>query len=132
MADGIPAGLTASAGRRFGLTVGAAFVALAGLLLWRDRVVASGVSAVLGAGLTLAGLIMPGRLGPVFRAWMGLAHAISRITTPVALGVVFFAVITPLGILMRLLGRNPIGRSRAAPSYWVTRAGPRGGMSNQF
>jgi hypothetical protein len=62
---------------------------------------------------------------------MGLAHAISRVTTPIALGIVYFIVITPLGVLMRVLGKNPIGRSRAE-SYWVARAERRGTMSNQF
>ena len=131
MANRIPAGLSPSAGRRFGLTVGGAFLALAGLLWWRDHPAGSAVAAGLGALLALGGLLVPARLGPVFRAWMGLAHAISRVTTPIALGIVYFIVITPLGVLMRLLGKNPIGRSKAE-SYWVARADARGTMSNQF
>jgi hypothetical protein len=124
--------LTSAGGRRFGFTVGPAFMLLAVVLAWRDRTLAAAVTAGLGAVLVLAALLVPGRLGPVFRAWMGLAHAISRVTTPIVLGVVFFAVITPLGLLRRLFGKNPISRSRAAASYWVTRRGPRGTMSNQF
>jgi hypothetical protein len=124
--------LSVAEGRRFGLTVGGAFLALAGLLWWRAHPIGMTVTAGLGTMLVLAGVIVPGRLGPVFRAWMRLAHLISRVTTPIVLGVVFFVVVTPIGALMRLIGRNPIGRSRTATSYWVGRTGQRGTMSNQF
>jgi hypothetical protein len=102
------------------------------LLWWRAHPTGSAVAAGLGALRGLGGVLVPARLGPVFRAWMGLAQAISRVTTPIALGVVYFLVITPLGVLMRLFGKNPIGRSRAESSYWVARAEARGTMSNQF
>jgi saxitoxin biosynthesis operon SxtJ-like protein len=122
LATGIPVGLTAAEGRKFGLTVGTAFIVLAGMASWRERVMASLVFASLGALLVLAGLVLPARLGPVFRAWMGLAHVMSKLTTPVFLAVVYFVVLAPVGLLMRLFGRRPLERPAAAPSWWVTRA----------
>ena len=121
MAAGVPAGLTASEGRRFGLTVGAAFLVLAALSWWRGHLVPPAVLGGLGGLLVLAGLVGPTRLGPVQRAWMGLAHAISKVTTPVFMGLVYFLVITPTGLVMRALGRNPLEHPRVGSGFWVAR-----------
>jgi len=80
----------------------------------------------------LAGLVIPGQLGPVNRAWMGLAEAISKVTTPIFMGVVYFLIITPVGVIMRLFGRNPISHRAVNQSYWAERTEARGGMTNQF
>ena len=90
------------------------------------------VFAVLGGGLIAAGAAIPARLGPVYRAWMGLAHAISRVTTPVVLGVIFFLVLTPVGLVMRMFGRNALKRSVVNHSYWVAPNELRGDLTNQF
>lgn len=113
--------MTAAEGRKFGLTVGAAFLVLAGISTWRGRPTAATVLGGLGALLVLAALFIPTRLGPVSRAWMGFGHLLSKITTPVFLGLVFFVVLAPIGVLMRLFGRRPLERPATAPSWWVTR-----------
>jgi len=132
LATGIPARLTAAEGRKFGLTVGAAFLVLAGISLWRNHPIPMQVFGVLGVGLVAAGAVSPARLGPVYRAWMGLAHAISRVTTPVFMGVIFFLILTPVGLVMRLFGRNPLQRKDVNHSYWVAPNQSRGGLNNQF
>lgn len=130
-----PAGasFTAAEGRRFGLTVGLAFLALGGILVWRDhRLVAAG-AGVLGFLLVLGGSTVPSRLGPLFRSWMALARAISRVTTPLFLGLVYFLVITPAGWLRRTLSTNPLERADRDGSYWVDRAeNPRSDLRRQF
>ncbi len=94
---------------------------LAAVGAWRGRAgPALGFGAV-GVALAVAGLAVPGRLGPVFRAWMALAHAISRVTTPIFLGVVYFAIFAPLGLVLRLMGRRLLTRSRGATSFWIER-----------
>ena len=133
MAEGIPARLTPAEGRKFGYTVGAAFAVLAAITWWRGHELFMQIFGTLAAMLVLAGALIPGRLGPVFKAWMGFAHAISRVTTPIFLAIVFFLVIGPIGIVMRLIGRNPLRHGRGgAGSFWVTRSSNRGTMSNQF
>jgi hypothetical protein len=86
----------------------------------------------LATALLVAALIAPGQLDPVNRAWMGLAQAISKVTTPVFMGVVFFLVITPVGVLMRVFGHNAIRHRAVNQSYWMSRSEARGDMTHQF
>ena len=121
MERGVRTRLTASEGRKFAFPVGIAFLLLGGIVLWRGH---SSVALVLGtvAGLLLlAGLVIPTLLGPVYRAWMGFALLLSKVTTPIFMGITFFLVIAPIGLLMRLVGRNPVVRRETDNSFWVPR-----------
>lgn len=122
LADHIPARLTPAEGRRFGVSVGMAFLALAGVAWWRSRGHTSVALASIGGLLVLGGVALPTHLGPVFRAWMGLAHVLSRFTTPLLLGLVFYLVVTPVALAMRLFGASPLRRPRAGSSGWAARA----------
>jgi hypothetical protein len=124
--------LTPSEGRRFAFTVGTAFLVFGAIAWWRGHAAMAPTLGVLGVLLWGAGAVAPGSLTPVYRAWMGLAHAISKVTTPVFMGVVYFVVLMPVGFLMRLMGRNPIRHRPTNGSYWFSRSGPRGGLTNQF
>ncbi|MEJ2239039.1 MAG: SxtJ family membrane protein [Gemmatimonadales bacterium] len=119
MARRVSARLTPAQGRRFGLTLGIAFLALAALLLWRDRETTALVAGIIGAGLLLGGLIVPTRLGPIERGWMAFAHAISKVTTPIFMAIVYYVAIVPMGVLMRMLRHNPIDRNATDDSFWV-------------
>ena len=89
MAHGIPARLTSSEGRKFAFTVGAAFLALTALVWWRQKPTLMMVFGALGGVLLLLGIVAPTRLGPIQRAWMGLAHLISKVTTPIFMGIIY-------------------------------------------
>jgi len=115
------AGLTAAEGRKFAFTLAAAFAVFGGIAQWRGRERAAIVFAVLAGLFLLAGLIAPSRLGPVERAWMGLAKAISRVTTPLFMGIVYFVVLTPTGWLRRALTKRTLSPSRSAKTFWVDR-----------
>ena len=133
MAEGSPARLTAPEGRKFAFTLAAAFGGLAAVLWWRERRTLATALAGLAVALALAGLLLPGRLGPVHRTWMGFAHALSRVTTPIFMGVVYFLVITPAGLLRRLFGSNTVRSAPGTASGWVDRrATPRGDLTRQF
>lgn len=112
---------TAAQGRRFGLTVGAAFLVFAGVAWWRDHPTMTMVLGSLGGGLALLGLVIPGQLGPVERAWMALAHAISKVTTPIVMGAMYLLVLFPVGVLRRGFGGNPLEHAEESGSYWRTR-----------
>lgn len=126
VATGIPAGLTVAQGRRFGLTVGAAFLALAAVIWWRDHLRTAAVFGALGGTLSLAGLLIPQHLGPVERGWMRGAHAISKVTTPVVMGVMYLLVLTPFGVLRRIFSGNPLTHRPGDTGYWKPRPAGRG------
>jgi hypothetical protein len=63
---------------------------------------------------------------------MALAHAISLVTTPVVLGIVFFVVITPIGFLMRLVRGSPIEHQPVQGSFWFRRADQHSDLRRQF
>jgi|SRR5688572_23834895 len=121
MAARVSARLTASQGRRFGLTVGLAFVVLAALTAWRDVRILPFVLGSIGGTLLVAAMLVPSHLGPVERAWMALAHAISRVTTPIIMAVMYFAVITPTAVARRSFGGNPLAHAAGSTGFWKPR-----------
>jgi hypothetical protein len=132
LAQGSPARLSAPEGRKFAFTLAAAFGVLAAVLWWRERHTVSTVFAGVAAAFALAGLAVPAHLGPVQRGWMGMAHAISKVTTPIFMGVVYYLVITPVGFVRRAAGGNPL-RAHQGASGWVDRGeAPRGDLTRQF
>lgn len=130
----VPTRLTAREGRKFGLTVGAAFVALGLLLGWRGAAAAATASAVAGGVLVAAGVLVPTRLGPVQRAWMRFGLLLSKVTTPIVMAILYFVMFMPMGLVMRLAGRNPLRRRLVNDSYWVARepGRTRGDLARQF
>jgi len=114
----VRARLNLSEGRSFGFTVGIAFLVFAGVFLWRDHRLPGIVSAVSGGVLILMGFFAPHALGPVKRVWMRLAHLISKVTTPVFMGIVYLTVVTPTGLIMRMIGKNPLRKSGRERSWW--------------
>lgn len=133
MAKGISTRLSRAEARRFGLVVGAAFLGLGLLVWWRERPLAGQVFGAIGAALILSGLMLPDALRPVYRAWMGLALVISKVTTPILLALMYFGIITPIGLVRRVFGYDTLERSRTGDSSWVTRkAGQRSEMKHQF
>jgi hypothetical protein len=131
----VPARLSAAEGRRFAFTLGAAFSLLGGIAWWRGRESTTLVALGLACVLLLAGLVVPSRLEPVRRAWLGLGGALSRVTTPIFMAVVYFGVIGPIGLVLRIRGRNPLQRHRSSSTCWVPRpaaARSRRDMARQF
>jgi hypothetical protein len=104
--------------RSFGLLVGGVFLAIAGVILWRrGTTTVFAVLTTLGGSLLLAGALIPAKLERVYTVWMRLAVLLSRITTPILMGAIYFGVLTPIGLAMRLFGRQPLARNTG----WVTR-----------
>jgi hypothetical protein len=122
--------------RSFGLTVGGVFVAIGVWPFWWQQQDGLHIWAVaVGIPLMLCGGIAPYLLRPLYRFWMTLGHALGRVNTQIILGVLFFGVLTPLGILARWGGRDFI-RVKAAPgveTYRLLRtARPVGHVRHQF
>lgn len=127
LAHGISARLStdysASAGRKFGLTVGIAFAVFSGIASWRGHPTTFVVLASLGGALILAGLVIPAKLRVVDNAWMKLALLISKVTTPVFMSVIYYVVLTPVGLVRRAFGANSLVHRAGPTGLWINREG---------
>jgi len=92
---------------------------LGALMLWRDHRQVAIVAGALGSALAISGIVVPTRLGPLERGWMALAHAISKVTTPILMWLVYYVTVFPIGAIMRLIGRNPMARVKREGTLWV-------------
>jgi hypothetical protein len=121
--------------RDFGLIVGGIFGAI-GLwpLVWRQEDLR--VWALVLAGvLVVPALLAPRILAPAHRFWMALGAILAWVNTRILLGVVFYGLVTPMGLAMRLMGRDPMHRKldQATESYRVRcQPRPAAHMTRQF
>jgi hypothetical protein len=97
--------------RQFGLTTGAIVGVLFGLFFpWvLERPVPRWPWVIFGV-LALMALAVPDALRPVYTGWMRFGLFMSRITTPLIMGIVFYLVITPMGLVMRIMGKDYMAR----------------------
>jgi saxitoxin biosynthesis operon SxtJ-like protein len=107
--------------RHFGFLVGGIF-GLIGLwpMLWRHqspRLWALALTVL----LVVPALVAPRTLAPVYRVWMAAGEVLAWINTRIILGVVFYLVVTPIGLVMRLTNHDPMRRKfeQAGESYRV-------------
>ena len=94
--------------RSFGRLVGGVFGLMAAWpVLFRGQPPRTW-AIVVASGLVVPALLLPKILGPVYRVWMAFGHILGWINTRIVLGIVFFLVFTPVGIVMRLFGKDPL------------------------
>jgi len=108
--------------RRFGLLVGGIFAALGLLLLLRGKAHFPYYLAP-GAVLVALGAALPRALKHVYLAWMSLAIALGFIVSNLLLTLFFLLVITPIGLVARLCGKDflSLKLNPQAHSYWIAR-----------
>jgi Saxitoxin biosynthesis operon protein SxtJ len=98
--------------REFGLVTGAVVVAVFGLCLpWLLEVNWPAWPWVVAAPLWLLALAQPSWLRPIYRVWMRFGLLASRVTTPLLLGIVFFLIISPMAVVRRIMGTDPMQRT---------------------
>lgn len=113
--------------RQFGLVTGAIAAVLFGLLLpWLFDHRVPLWPWIVAALLWIAALAVPARLLIVYRGWMAVGHALGWINTRIILGVMFYCLFLPVGLLMRLSGKDPMERrlDRSRETYRVNRETP--------
>ena len=98
--------------RKFGLTTGAIIVVLFALFFpWVfDMATMPMWPWILASLLWLPALLMPSILRPVYTTWMKIGHAIGWVNTRIILGVLFYVMVLPMGLIMRLFGKDPMAR----------------------
>jgi hypothetical protein len=108
--------------RKFGLTVGTAFAVFGAISWWRGHELPPRILWTLAGLLIVPGILAPSILGPVQRGWMAFAMVLGHINTRIILTVLYYLVMTPVGLVMRLF-RDPLDRSLkdTRDSQWVRR-----------
>jgi Saxitoxin biosynthesis operon protein SxtJ len=97
--------------REFGLTTGGLFASLFGLFFpWMLGRPSPYWPLVLGGLLVLWALLAPTSLRQPYQLWMRFALLLSRLTTPVLMSLIFFLVITPTALLLRIVAYDPMAR----------------------
>lgn len=106
--------------RQFGRSIGGILCLIGGWLSWQTiRPTVGWTVLALGALLLLVGSVYPGALVWPNRVWMRMAWGLSWVSTRVVLGLVFSIAVTPIGLVKRMTGWDPLGRRHAAArSYW--------------
>ena len=115
--------------RKFGLAVGSVFVGIAVVIAWfKDWDVGTLTWMVggLGATLVVLGALVPIVLRGTYKVWMGLAFAMGYVTTVTTLTVAYLLMVTPIGFVLRALGKDPLakGPDPDLNSYWILRDDP--------
>lgn len=108
--------------RKFGLMVGGVFAVLGALFLWRHKPIGP-YFLWPGGVLVLFGAVFPRALKWIYIAWMSVAFVLGFVMAHIILAVLFYLVITPIGLVARLVGKDflSLKLDRAAKSYWIPR-----------
>jgi len=81
----------------------------------------------------ILGIINSKVLTPLNKIWFKFGLFLGKIISPLVMGVIFFLVVTPIGFIMRLLGKDVLNlKYQKNKSYWIEKTGPKSKMKNQF
>jgi hypothetical protein len=126
----------AGSDRGFGLVFAGFFALVSALSWWRGHT-GWHYTLPLAAVLLAVAYTIPGVLGPLNRLWLKFGLLLYKVMNPLILGLLFFITITPIGLVMRLFGKDflRLKLDRQASSYWIDRqppGPPPQSMKNQF
>lgn len=137
--------IKSSSDRSFGLVMAAAFAILGGLRWYRRhheadfdlKAPANAWFFAVGAVFLLVALAAPSVLNPLNKLWTKLGLLMGKVMAPIIMGLLLYLVVTPVGLIVRLLGGDPLRLKfdPKADSYWLKRDPPGPApdtMSNQF
>jgi hypothetical protein len=125
-----------SSDRTFGLVFAAVFLFIA-LGPLRHGHAPRWWACAVAAVFALIALLRPKLLAPLNRLWTQLGVLLGKVVSPIALGILFYGILTPLGVIIRLSGKDPLHLKLDphADSYWIARKPPGpapDSMINQF
>jgi len=81
----------------------------------------------------ILGLLNSVILTPLNKLWFKFGIVLGKIISPVIMGIIFFLVVTPIGLIMRFLGKDVLNlKYHKNKSYWIEKNGPKSKMKNQF
>ena len=90
-------------------------------------------SMVISMFFLVLGLLNSRILTPLNKLWFKFGILLGKILSPFILGIIFFLVVTPVGLIMRILGKDVLNlKYNNSKSYWIEQNGPKSKMKNQF
>ena len=118
--------------RSFGIVFSIVFLLIAiyplinsdGLRVW---------SLIIAIIFLVLGLINSKILSPLNKLWFKFGILLGRIVSPIIMGIIFFLVVTPIALIMRIIGKDLLNlKFNKDKSYWIEKTGPKSKMKNQF
>ena len=90
-------------------------------------------SLVISLIFLVLGLINSQILTPLNKLWFKFGILLGKIVSPIIMGIIFFFVVTPIGFILRAIGKDLINlKYNNNKSYWIEKTGPKSKMKNQF
>ena len=90
-------------------------------------------SLIISLIFLILGLINSRILNPLNKLWFKFGILLGKIVSPIIIGIIFFLVVTPIGFIMRILGKDLLNlKFNANKSYWIEKTGPKSKMKDQF
>ena len=118
-------GVKVGSERAFGLVFAAVFALIGLFPLWNGAPVRLW-ALVVAAGFAAAAALIPRSLRPLNLLWFRFGMLLHKVVSPIVMGLLFYATVTPTALLMRLFGKDPLRLrfDRSAKSYWIARVPP--------
>ena len=90
-------------------------------------------STIISFIFLVLGLLNSSILTPLNKIWFKFGIFLGKIISPLIMGIIFFLVVTPIGLIMRILGKDVLNlKYNKNKSYWIEKNGPKSKMKNQF
>ena len=105
--------------RSFGVSVGGVLLFIAALLVWRHRVGRAEVVGAIGGVLLVLGLVSPALLKWPSAAWWRFSHVLGYVNARILLTLLFSVILVPLSLVWKVLGKDPLMRSRGQFPGWT-------------
>jgi len=105
--------------RSFGLSVGVVLLLIAGFAMWRNRITVAEWTGGIGAVLVVCGALAPSALYYPSKLWWRFAMALGWVNARIILTIAFAIVLTPISLIWRLIGRDPLQRRRDGWKGWT-------------
>ena len=90
-------------------------------------------SLIISIIFLVLGILNSSLLSPLNKLWFKFGIFLGKIISPIIMGIIFFLVVTPIGLIMRLIGKDVLNLKYSDnKSYWIEKTGPKSKMKNQF
>ena len=90
-------------------------------------------SLIVSTIFLILGILNSNLLSPLNKLWFKFGIFLGKIISPIIMGIIFFLVVTPIGLIMRLFGKDVLNlKYNDYKSYWIKKTGPKNKMKNQF